>query len=139
MSVDVFLDTNILLYAYDLDAGNKRARAMEILKGAWLEPSKVAISVQVLQEFQVNFVRAGNSLDETGIVIGDLCRFRVIDNTLELFGLGLALQERWQVSLWDAMILAAAQTSGARHLYSEDFNNGQHYAGIRAINPFKLS
>ena len=48
-----------------------------------------------------------------------------------------ALQVRWQLSLWDAMILAAAQASGARELLTEDLNHGQNYGGIRVVNPFK--
>jgi predicted nucleic acid-binding protein len=47
------------------------------------------------------------------------------------------LQVRWQLSLWDAMILAAAQASGARELLTEDLNHGQNYGGIRVVNPFK--
>lgn len=138
MGVEAFIDTNILLYAYDLDADTKREQAMRLLERAWRDPAKVAVSIQVLQEFHVNFLRTGNSMNEARLVMGDLCRFKVVDNTLELFGLGLALQERWQLSLWDAMILAAAQTSGARLLYSEDFSDGQKYGGVQAINPFKL-
>ena len=60
----------------------------------------------------------------------------VIDNSLERFGHGLILKERFQVSLWDAMILAAAQASGARELLTEDLNAGQDYGGVRVVNPF---
>jgi predicted nucleic acid-binding protein len=138
MSVDAFFDTNILLYGYDLDAGPKRDISMDLLEQAWREPSRYAVSIQVLQEFQVNFVRAGYSREEAKRVISDLCRFRVVENTLETFGLGLALQERWQLSLWDAMILATAQVSGAKILYSEDFSDGQDYGGVRLVNPFGM-
>jgi predicted nucleic acid-binding protein len=61
----------------------------------------------------------------------------VIDNTLELFKTGLAIQKRWRLSLWDAMILSAAQASGARELLSEDLNHGQDYGGVRVMNPFQ--
>ena len=61
----------------------------------------------------------------------------MIDNSLALFRLGLTLQARWQTSLWDAMILAAAQTSGACELLTEDFNHGQQYGSVRVINPFR--
>lgn len=44
---------------------------------------------------------------------------------------------RWQLSLWDAMIVAAAQASGARELLTEDLNHGQNYGGIRVVNPYK--
>jgi predicted nucleic acid-binding protein len=137
MGVKAFLDTNILLYGYDLDAGRKRTVAMDLLEEAWRNPVEYAVSVQVLQEFHVNFVRSGNSCTEATAVISDFCRWHVVENTLEVFGLGLKLQQRWQLSLWDAMILAAAQSIGARKLYTEDLNPGQDYGGVEAVNPFQ--
>jgi predicted nucleic acid-binding protein len=136
MPAERFLDTNILLYAYDLDAPVKRAVAQSFLEQAWQQPGRIAISVQVLQEFYVNFVRKGRLPAEASALVGDFSLWPVIDNSLAVFRLGLALQARWQLSLWDAMILGAAQTSGARELLSEDFNHGQDYGGIRVVNPF---
>jgi predicted nucleic acid-binding protein len=136
MPAEFFLDTNILLYGYDLDAGRKREIALAIVENAWLRPGSAAISVQVLQEFYVNFIRQGHAAEEAEIVIADLCHWPVIDNTLSTFNLGLTLQNRWQLSLWDSMILAAAQSSGAKQLLTEDLNHQQDYGGIRAINPF---
>lgn len=136
MPVERFLDTNILLYAYDLDAGPKREVARELLTHAFARPSQIAVSVQVLQEFHVNFVRAGHPPAEAATLIRDFSMFQVVDNSLALFRNGLEQLARWQVSLWDAMILAAARQSGARALCSEDFNHGQDYGGIRAVNPF---
>lgn len=136
MPAERFLDTNILLYGYDLDAPDKRCIAQALLEQAWLQPGRTAISVQVLQEFYVNFVRAGHAATDAAALIDDFSRWPVIDNTLTVFRLGLSLQSRWQVSLWDAQILAAAQTSGARELFTEDLNHGQDYGGIRVINPF---
>lgn len=137
MGAERFLDTNILLYAYDLDAPAKRAVAMGILEESWHRPSSIAVSVQVLQEFHVNFVRHGHSLAEAALLITDFCRWQVVDNTLNLFRLGLSLQARWQLSFWDAMIVASAQACGATQLLSEDFNHGQDYGGVRVFNPFK--
>ena len=139
MSVERFLDTNILLYGYDLDAPKKRRVARSLIEQAWLQPGRTAISVQVLQEFHVNFVRRGRTAAEAASLIADFSLWPVIDNTLPVFHLGLSLQTRWQLSLWDAMILAAAQTSGARELLTEDLNHGQDYGGVRALNPFRAS
>lgn len=137
MPAERFLDTNILLYGYDLDALDKRSVAQSLLEEAWLKPGKTAISVQVLQEFYVNFVRAGHATSEAVTLIEDFSRWPVIDNSLALLRQGLALQSRWQLSHWDAMILAAAQSSGARELLTEDLNHGQDYGRVRVINPFK--
>lgn len=136
MPADRFLDTNIILYAYDRDAGAKRDVAQSILEDALRHPHRTAVSVQVLQEFFVNFVRKGNSIEETTTLIDDLTHLSVIDNTLALFRTGLTLQSRWQISLWDSMILAAAKASGAKELITEDLNHEQDYGSIRAINPF---
>ena len=137
MSVERFFDTNILLYGYDLDAPVKRQIAREILEKAWKNPGTAAISVQVLQEFHVNFVRKGNAPTDAILLIEDFTLWRVIDNSLPLFRHGLMLQERWQLSLWDSMILAAAHASGAKELITEDLTHGQDYGGVRAINPFR--
>lgn len=136
MPVKKFFDTNILLYAYDLDAGSKRETALELVSAAFADPDNMAVSVPVLQEFHVNFVKAGRAPEEADQLIQDFSVFKVIDNTFPLLQTGLAHRSRWQLSLWDAMILAAAHKSGARELYSEDFNTGQDYGGIRAVNPF---
>ena len=136
MAVKRFFDTNILLYAYDLDAGTKRDIALRRVEEALSKPQNTAISVQVLQEFQVNFVRAGHSQAEAALVLNDFSQWQIVDNTLPLFKRGLELQTRWQLSLWDAMILAAALQSGATELISEDFSHHQNYDTVRAINPF---
>ncbi|MDF9834088.1 putative nucleic acid-binding protein [Ereboglobus sp. PH5-5] len=136
MPAERFLDTNILLYGYDLDSPAKRTVAQALLERAWLEPGSTAISVQVLQEFYVNFVRCGHKAAEAATLINDFCKWPVTDNSLALFRLGLSVQKQWQLSLWDAMIVAAAQMSGAQELYTEDLNHGQCYGDVRVINPF---
>lgn len=137
MPAEQFLDTNILLYGYDLDAPDKREIAQSLIEQAWLEPGRTAISVQVLQEFHVNFVRKGHSTEEASVLVADFCHWPVIDNTLAIFRAGLGVQARWGLSLWDAMIVAAAQASGALKLLTEDLNDGQDYGGVRVVNPFK--
>lgn len=136
MAVEAFLDTNILLYAYDLDAGHKRQVAQEIVARAHKFPRKYAISVQVLQEFHVNFVRSGGSQNSAIELLEDFSALKIVDNTLPVYRLGLALQQHFQLSLWDAMVIAAAQTAKAALLYSEDMNHGQDYNGVRVVNPF---
>lgn len=138
MPVKRFLDTNILLYAYDLDSGEKRDIAVSILEKAWLEPGSIAISVQVLQEFFVNFTRKGQTEADARQLMDDFCHWSIVENSLPLFQKGLEAQERGQLSLWDAMILAAAETSGAAELLSENLNHGQHYGNVQVINPFRV-
>jgi predicted nucleic acid-binding protein len=136
MPVERFLDTNVLLYGYDLDAAAKREVALGILEAALESASQTAVSVQVLLEFHVNFTRQNHSDEEAEEIIGDFGTFRLIENTKSLFLAGLAAKRRWKLSLWDAMIVAAAQASGAAELYTEDLNHGQDYGGVRVVNPF---
>lgn len=136
MAVKRFFDTNVLLYGYDLDAPEKRSIALGLIEETWSDLDRAAISVQVLQEFFVNFIRQGHSTTEAAALVGDFSNWPVIDNTLALFKLGVSLQTRFQLSLWDSMILAAAQSSGARELLTEDFNHGEDYGGVTALNPF---
>lgn len=136
MPVERFFDTNILLYAYDSDAGDKRAVASRLVASALREPTRTAISVQVLQEFFVNFTRSGQSDATAATLIDDFSAWKIVANTHELFLEGLQAKARWQLSLWDAMIVAAAAQASASVLYTEDLNHGQHYGSVRVINPF---
>jgi len=136
MPAEVFIDTTILLYGYDLDAPSKRHVAADIMTKGWTQLGSTAISVQVLQEFFVNALRMGQDRETLVQLLGDLSLWPVVDNSLELFGHGVAIQERYQLSLWDAMIVAAARTSGAKVLPTEDLNDGQDYGGVVAQNPF---
>jgi len=137
MNATKFLDTNILLYAYDLAAPTKRAVALRLVEQGWSSLGEAAISVQVLQELHVNLDKRGVSRAEAAQVIRDFSQWPVVDNSLVLLLSALEEQARWQISLWDALILAAARASGAAELITEDFNHGQDYGGIRAINPFR--
>jgi predicted nucleic acid-binding protein len=131
-----FLDTNILVYAYDLDAPAKRAVAQGLVEQGWTAPGDTAISVQVLQELHVNLARRGVSPADAARIVRDFSDWPVVANTLELLLAALDEQARWKISLWDALILAAARASGASELITEDLNHGRNYAGVRVVNPF---
>lgn len=137
MNAAKFLDTNILLYAYDLDAPAKREVAFRLVEQGWSSPGTIAISVQVLQELCVNLEKRRVSRADAAQIIRDFSQWPVVDNSLELLHAALDEQARWQISLWDALILAAARASGASELVTEDLNHGQDYGGVRAINPFR--
>ncbi|NDB95850.1 MAG: PIN domain-containing protein [Verrucomicrobia bacterium] len=132
-----FIDTNVLLYAYDLESPRKRARAKGIVARGWEMLGESAISVQVLQELQVNLERKKVSRGEIHQLIDDLSVWPVVDNTLMILKMALAEQVRWHLSLGDAMILAAARSVGVSELVTEDFSHGQNYGGVRAVNPFR--
>jgi len=131
-----FVDTNVLLYAYDLESPKKRVQARGIVEQGWESLGESAISVQVLQELHVNLEKRKVSRGEVHQLIYDLSLWPVVDNTLMILKMALNEQVRWQLSFWDAMILAAARSCGARELISEDFSHGQNYDGVLAVNPF---
>jgi predicted nucleic acid-binding protein len=137
MNATRFLDTNILLYAYDLDAPAKREVALRYLEEGWNSLGETALSVQVLQELHVNLCKHGLPATEAATVVRRYAAWPVVDNTLDLLHAALDEQAHWQISLWDALILAAARASGAKELLTEDLNHGQNYGGVRVVNPFR--
>jgi predicted nucleic acid-binding protein len=138
MSGKRFVDTNILIYAHDLDAGGKHERAAAILRNLW-ETGTGVISVQVLQEFYVNVTRKIPQPLAPAIARGLIAAYRawhVEAPTAETVISASEIQERNQLSFWDSMILAAAAQAGAEILLSEDLSHGQVIEGIRVENPF---
>lgn len=137
MHADVFLDTNILLYAISTarDEAAKKRTARELLaRPDW------GLSVQVLQEFYVNATRpaprAGMSHASATAAIREFLRRPVISSDPPLVLAALDLKARYQLSYWDAAIVAAARAIGATTLYSEDLNDGQSFETLTVRNPF---
>lgn len=135
MPGDVFVDTSILVYAHDRDAGEKRDKCMRLVAGLWQGEPLPWVSVQVLQEFAVSMRRRGVPLSQIRQAIEDYAHWSLIENTLDLLREGLQEMKRWGLSLWDALILAAARKAGATQIFSEDLGTGQDYGGIRLVNP----
>ena len=133
-----FVDTNVLIYAVspsDTDA-EKRHLALDLLR-----KGRLALSVQVLQEFYYQVTRptrAGRlTHSQAARFIDSLREFPVQDITVAVFRAGADLSRRYRLSYWDGAILAAARLGGCDAVYSEDLNHGQDYAGVRVINPFR--
>ncbi len=139
MGVDTFVDTNILIYAYDLDAGRKRDTARFLLAEFWKTEGGM-ISTQVLQEFYVNVTgKIAKPLAPAKArgIIQTYMAWQVELTTTETILFASELQERHNLSFWDAMILAAANNGGAAILLTEDLNHGQLIEGIEIKNPFR--
>ncbi len=132
----IFIDSNIIIYSYDYDAAEKHCVAKEKLQGLWYQERPPSISIQVLQECYVNFLRKKISSENAQKILHLYSKWNVINNDYMLLMVGIALQNRWKISFWDALILAAAKKSGADIIWSEDFNASQDYDGIRVVNPF---
>lgn len=135
MRGDIFVDTNILVYAHDRDAGRKYEKAKELIAEAWGRSPPPWVSIQVLQELLVTLRRRGVPPEEARQTVEDYMHWRIVENTLSLFAAGLDEMDRWLVSLWDAMILAAARSAGVKTVWSEDLSRGQDYDGLEVVNP----
>lgn len=133
----VFIDTNLLVYAHDTDAGDRHSVAKGLVTDLWNRPLAPAISVQVLQELYVNLIRKGIADDAARQTVEDYRVWAVVNNDSQLLMDGIGLRERWQCSFWDALILAAAKRAQASVIWSEDFNTGQIYDGIVVVNPLQ--
>jgi len=136
MSVDAFLDTNVLIYAVSAspDESAKKERALELI-----EQIDFALSAQVLQEFYVNVttkIALPLAPDDAVALLEQFKSFPIVWTDYPLIVSGIETALRFGVSYWDGAIIAAADRLGASTLYTEDLNHGQHYGSVRAINPF---
>jgi predicted nucleic acid-binding protein len=137
MNDKVFVDTNILLYAHDRSAGVKHQRARALIENLWTSGGGV-LSTQVLQELCVNLRRKTAhplSIEETIQLVQDYMSWDIVTNTADSVMEALAIERRFNISFWDALIIQAAGSSGASILYSEDLADGQRYGALRVINP----
>jgi predicted nucleic acid-binding protein len=136
MTASVFFDTNVLVYAAVGTGRDERKRelALELVKS-----EEFGTSAQVLQEFYVTTVKkAARPLSPAQALewIEQWTAFpcQAIDH--QLVRNAIETSTRYAISYWDAAIVAAAEALGARTLYSEDLNDGQHYGSVRVVNPF---
>lgn len=133
-----FVDTNVLLYAYDRSAGPRHRRAAALI-GELGERRAGAVSVQVLQEFYVNATRKiAEPLDHDAAV----ARLRAFSRwplhtpgTRDVIA-AAELAHRAQLSFWDAMIVRSAAVMGCQVLWSEDLQHGQRVGGVVIRDPF---
>ena len=136
MSEDhVFVDANILVYAHDKDAGGKHLAAKEKLESLWRRSIVPCISIQVLQEFYVNLIRRKVKASDARETILNYIEWDVVENDRALLLEGIRLREKWSLSFWEALIIAAAKRANAKELWSEDLNTGQIYEGVVVVNP----
>ncbi len=133
-----FVDTNVLLYAYDVHAGERHTRARELV-GRLGRERRGALSLQVLQEFYVNVTRKiavplppDIALERVRV----LSRWRIHSPLPPDVLAAGEIAARHQLSLWDAMVIRSAAELGCSTLWTEDLNPGQQIAGVTVVNPF---
>ena len=133
-----FVDTNVLLYAYDASTGDRHARARELV-GRLGREHRGALSVQVLQEFYVNATRKiavplapDLALERLRV----LSRWRTHSPLAHDVIAAAEIAADHQLSLWDAMVIRSASELGCSTLWTDDLNHGQKISGVTIANPF---
>ena len=136
MSVRAFLDTNVLVYAFDDGEPRKRDRARELLANP---PAPPVISTQVVGEFYVVVTRKlakPLAPDDARSAVEQLLRLPVLPIDGDLTRAAVATSETAQLSYWDALIVEAAAVSGCDLLLTEDLSDGAVIRSVRIQNPF---
>lgn len=136
MSVDCFLDSNVLVYAASADPRDaaRKTRALELIAD-----SDFGLSAQVLQEFYVAVTRKLRPPlppEQATELVAGYRVFPVVWTDFPLIISAIENSLRYGISYWGGAIVAAAAVLRAPILYTEDLNDGQVYAGVRVVNPF---
>ena len=137
MNDRTFVDTNILIYAHDIDANAKHQTAKSVLHDLWSERTGV-LSMQVLQEFYVNVTReiaSPLSKEQARDVVSNYVVWCMETTTTEISA-AFRIEDEAGIGFWDALIVSSAVNSGAERILSEDLNAGQRIAGVLIENPF---
>jgi predicted nucleic acid-binding protein len=137
MNVKSFVDTNVLIYAHDSEAGAKHTIAKRVLLDLWSQRSGV-LSPQVLQEFYVNVTRkiARPLARVSARAVVDSYAVWCVDISAAEISVAFRIEDEAGIGFWDALIVAAARRAGAHRILSEDLNPGQIIAGVQIENPF---
>jgi predicted nucleic acid-binding protein len=132
-----FVDTNVLVYLYDLDTPAKQKISERVLDELWRERTG-ALSVQVLQEFYVTVTRKiGKPLTKEAAreIVNTYASWCGETSAVEVAA-AFRIEIDSRIGFWDALIVASAAKAGATRILSEDMNTGQVIAGVRIENPF---
>ena len=138
MTDKVFVDTNILVYAHDLDSGNKHNQAAEIVSQLW-ESRNGVLSTQVLQEFHATLTRKVTSTLsklEARKLVQKYSHWHLVLNDPSIIIQASEIEESNNISFWDALIVSAAYSQNVPTILTEDLNHGQIIEGIFIKNPF---
>ena len=134
--MSVFLDTNVVVYAFDGADPDKQRIAIEVLEAG----DRLIVSTQVLLEtWWVLTRRLAVPLDEdhASKVIDELCALPVVSTDPELVRRAIEAGRRFKIAIWDALIIEAARAGGCRRVLSEDLQSGQDFEGVVVENPFE--
>ncbi len=133
-----FIDTNILIYAHDKTNKYKYEKAFNLINTLW-ENRKACASIQVLQEFYVvvtKKIKNTANIEDIKKIISALESWDIHSPSVRDVLESIEIQDRYNISFWDSMIICSAKRKKCDVIFSEDLNNGQLYEGIIIKNPF---
>jgi predicted nucleic acid-binding protein len=138
MTGKTFLDSNVLVYSVDESPAEKAKhdRAVALVSG---QPEDLVVSTQVLQEFYVvttRKLRKPLSEERAARAVRGIAKLEVVGTDVPLVLAAIDTSSRAAISLWDALIIEAANRAGCGRVLSEDLNAGQVIRGVAIENPF---
>jgi len=136
MTATVFVDTNVLIYALDEGDPQKLRAARAWRKELW-KSRRGRLSFQVLQEFYAKVLQKWPiARNDARAEVRDLMAWDPVAVHAGVLELGWKIQDRYHLSFWDALIVAAAKSAGCRYLLTEDLQHGQQLDGVTVLSPF---
>jgi predicted nucleic acid-binding protein len=137
MTEPVFVDTNVWVYAVDAADPVKRARALEAIAPA--SGRNLVVSTQVLTEFYAVVTRklaVPVPVEDAEAMVVQLSMLPVVAIDGSLVASAITASRAWRISIWDALILRAAEVAGCRRVLSEDLADGRTYGSVVVETPF---
>lgn len=133
--MSAFVDTNVVVYAFDTADPGKQRAAIEVLGSG----QRLVVSTQVVLElWWVLTRRLAVPLpeDQAAVVVDELCRLPVVTTDVEMVRRAIDTSRRFRIAVWDAMIVEAARSAGCDRVLTEDLQPGQNFDGVTIENPF---
>lgn len=137
-NADVFVDTNVLVYARDIADQSKQLKAAGWMAALW-RSARGRTSVQVLNEYYSTVTRKLKPGLDATVARRDVEHIMLwdpVDISTAVVRRAWRLQDRHSLSFWDALIVSAAQIAGCRSLLTEDLQEGQDFGGVVVVSPF---
>jgi len=139
MTGPAFVDTNVLVYDRDRRDDRKHGQARAWMAALWRQRGLGVVSTQVLTEFYwtvTRKLRPGLDADVARRYVRSLCAWEVVSVDQAAISDAWAIQDRFELSFWDSLIVAAARVGRCGVLLTEDLQDGQDLDGLLVVSPF---
>ena len=136
----IFVDTTVLVYALDSAAGTRHSAARRWTTALW-QSRRGRVSVQVLQELYFTLTRKhqpGLPPHDAQVEVRAFLPWMPIEITPSILERAWHVESRFQLSWWDALIVASAQAGGCRYLLGDRLPHGQEIDGLLVQSPYQV-